>query len=295
MKWIIILLFLCCIAEAKTVPLEEVKAFLADEKKRISEYGDTPFQTTQDLAFLCYVAEDWRQALTLLENDAPDLRRQSLIIVASGALPPQDGIRFLNGMCDLIEAGKVDIKSWILHGGLGEGRDDFFAYYYDQPEVTAVIERFEAIYKEHEPGKWDGYFSKIKSGEGKKNLVKMLAACGESMPDTYKANSKEEYYRLVKLYEGSLAGRPIVELLREEMNKNHPAPVARETYDVIETLEDGRMIVHTKYRDEDSKEQSPSSGQPQTPPKNRNLLWLGILALAAIGTAAVWRLVKRKW
>ena len=34
--------------------------------------------------------------------------------------------------------------------------------------------------------------------------------------------------------------------------------------------------------------------QPQSSPKNKNLLWLGILALAVISAVTVWRLIKRK-
>lgn len=236
------LLFISFAIEAKTMSLEEAKAFLANEEKHVSEDGEPPFRTIEDIDFLCYVMENWKQALSLLENDAPDLRRQSLIVVAAGFLPPQDDIRFANGICALIEAGKVDIKPWSWYGGFGEERDSFFAYYYNQPEVATVIERFEAIYKAKEPGKWDDYFLEIKSGERKKRLVEECTQYGVSFPEIYKVHSKEAHNRFVKLHEGLLAGKTMVDLLREEMGQKHPAPVTDKPDVIRIKLEDGSII-----------------------------------------------------
>jgi len=217
MKWIIVLslLFTGFVTEAKKMSLEEVKAFLADERKQVIEPGTAPFQTSQDIAFSLYLADNWQRALTLLENDAPNRRQQNLIVVAAEAMPAQDYVRFLNGVCGFIESGKLELPGWSFGFG-SDLKEGFLAYNYDQPEVVALINRLEAIYKAKEPGKWDEYLSSIKSGDGKKNLVEALTSYGDPMPETYKANSKEVYHNLVNTHKKLLEGKPLEEIWAEE-------------------------------------------------------------------------------
>jgi len=200
----LLLLFMGVVAEAKTMSLEEAKAFLTDEKKAVHEPGMPPRRTAQDLAFHRFVADDWKRALTLLENDAPDLRRQNLIVVVAEVLPAQDYVLFLNGVCDLIESGKLKMPSWCF--GIGSFiKQGFLAYNYDQPEVAALINRIEALYKIHEPGNWEDYFLEVKSGERKKYDVQMLTSYGDPLPETYKSHPEEAYRRLVKEHNEILA------------------------------------------------------------------------------------------
>ena len=87
------LLLMGFMTEARTMSLKEAQAFLSDEEKTVSESGAPPGQTSQELAFLRFVADDWKRALTLLENDAPDLRRTSLIIVAAELMSARDYVK----------------------------------------------------------------------------------------------------------------------------------------------------------------------------------------------------------
>ena len=206
MRGIIILslLFMGSIVDAKTMSFEDVKTYLANEENHVLEPGHPPMQTSQDLAFLCYVAEDWRRALTLLEKIASDRRQQSMITVAAEFLPARDYVRFLNGTCDLISSGKIEMPGW----GFGCGsfiKQGFLGYNYDQPEVATVINRLEVIYKAQKPEDWNEYFSSVKSGENKKETVKLLTAYGDPMPETYKANSKEIYKALVREHKKQMA------------------------------------------------------------------------------------------
>ena len=206
MRGIIILslLFMGFIVEAKTMSLEEAKDYLANERKCILEPGHPPMQTSQDLAFLCYVVEDWRRTLTLLERVSPDRRQQHLIIVVAELLSARDYVRFLNGACALVESGKIELPSWNL--GFGSFLKEYFlGYNYDQPEVASVINRLEAIYKAQNSEMWRNYFSRVRSGEEKKAIVKLLTAYGDPMPETYKANSKEIYKALAKEHKKQMA------------------------------------------------------------------------------------------
>ena len=239
MKQILVfsLLFMGFVAVAKTMFLEEAKAFLEDEKKSVGESGMPPRRTPQDLAFHRFVAEDWKRALTLLENDAPDLRRQNLIVVVAEVLPAQDYVQFLNGVCALVESGKLQMSGCCFLWG-SFLKNGFLAYNYDQPEVATVIDRIEAIYKVHEPGKLESYFSEIKSGETKKFVIRDCTNYGEPMPETYKSNSTEAYRRLMKEH---------TELLAEEAKKAkgkikpESAPKERKTVRIAE--EDGSVRI----------------------------------------------------
>jgi len=206
-KYVVVLslLFMGFGVDAKTMSLEEAKAFLADEQVKVLEPGIPLGRTPQNLAFLRFVAENWQQALSLLEGNAPDLRRQYLIVVAAEYLPPQDYVRFRNGVCDLMESGKLKMPGWTFYCG-SFIKQGFLAYNYDQPEVAALINRIETICKAQEPGQWDKYFSEVKSGEAKKNLMKDLTSDGDPMPETYQDNSKDALRKLVKEHKLLLAG-----------------------------------------------------------------------------------------
>ena len=206
MKGVIILSLLLTgfIVEAKTMSFEDAKTYLANEKKGVLEDGLPPMYTLQDIAFLCYVAENWQRALVLLERGAPNRRQQDLIVVAAEFLSARDYVRFLNEACGLIESGKIEMPKWCFgHGSLI--KVDFLGYNYDQPEVAAVINRIESLYQTHGSEKWDDYFSRVKSGEEKKAIAKLLTAYGDPMPETYKTNSKEMYKALVREHKKQMA------------------------------------------------------------------------------------------
>jgi len=204
MRVLIACLLFGTVIEAKTMSQEDARAFLADEEKYVTEDGVPPCQTSQDIAFLIYVVENWQDALVLLERDAPSLREQCLILAAARHLPPKEYVRFLSGVCDLMEAGKLKIRG-ISFCFEDRGKEDFLPYNYDQPEVATLINRMEAIYTAQEPGEWETYFSSIKSGEGKKQIVKERTIYKDPMPETYKDESKEVYKLLVKEHKRLLA------------------------------------------------------------------------------------------
>jgi len=251
MKYVVVLslLFMGFTVEAKKMSFEEAKAFLVDEKKRVLEEGVPPCRTPQDIAFLIFVAENWGQALTLLEKDAPDRRRQHLILSAAGVLPAQDYVRFIDGACALMESEKIKVPGEIFcfSDFIKEG---FWGYNYDLPEVAAVVDRMEAIYKVQEPGRWEGYFSEIKSKEGKQLAIQESKYNGGGTPESYKANSKEVYNALVKEHK---------ELLAEEAKKAkgkikpESAPKERKTVRIAE--EDGSVRI--TLMDDDPPEDEP--------------------------------------
>ena len=264
------LLFAGFIVEAKPMSFEDVKAYLADEENRVIEPGHPPLQTSQDLAFLHYVAGDWRRALTLLEKNAPDRRQQNLIVMAAEFLPARDYVRFLNGTCAFIESGKLEMPRWGFTGG-NLAKDDFLGYNYDQPEVAAVINRMEAINKTHAPGKWDDYFSRVKSGEEKKAIVKLLTAYGDPMPETYKANSKEMYKALVREHKKQMA-----EEEKKAKSKNRTLADSKE----------GKTTADKK-----------SEAAPKKPVKNKNTHWKFPLlfgVVSGIGVVAAWFYFRKK-
>lgn len=320
------LLFIGLAVESKTMSSEEVKAFLADEKKHLSEDGAPPFYTLQDIAFHCYVAEDWRRTLALLENDAPDRRRQELIIIASEHLPPRDYVKFLNGVCDLMESGRL------MTGGdffcyRDCHRSDFFAYYHEQPEVASLIERLELVCKTQGQERWEVYFSEIKSGAGKKKIIEDLSREGRPIPDAgmYTENSNEAYRRLLELHQKLLNGKTMRELWAEEANGT-PSQAVQETREpdrIIAKLDDDSVIVRLAEPRDDAPEETAAKQQPPVargkkqpaagqkkptgiaaksehpqgePAKSKGTPWalLLLISVITIGSVAVWHRLKKK-
>ena len=239
MKWIIVLslLFTSFVVRAKTMSLEEFRGCLEKYRgnNRIAVEGVLPFETLDDVVFYRHVAENWQQALAVLGEEGLDQWQQIIVIVAAGFIPPQDYVRFLNGVCDLVESGKLKVQElgWVV----SDNRSYILKYNYDHPKVASVIERMEVLYKtktpEHWEKQWKDYFSKMKSGELKQEMIKQSTQYGWPLPDTYKTNSKKQYHWLVNIHEKILTGKSINELLdeeeekmllAEEMNNNNPAP-----------------------------------------------------------------------
>jgi len=268
----------------------EVKAMVLDEfKKHLETYrgnggiatdGIPPHQTPRDTAFLLYVAEDWRRASTLLEMEGLDFWQQCMIIIAAEYLQPKDYVRFLNGVCDLTESGKLEITRWgyfVLCAACG--KDGFLDYNYDNPEVLAVINRLEALFKTQAPEQWEkqwkDYFSKMKSGKLKKGIIEEYAEYGR-LPETYEDNSKEMYHLLERIHKGLLAGRTIEEVTAEESKKEkgqvQPQTVPKE----------GNPAVAKRTTDSVATEDKQPSNEP-TPTKTTP--WKIPLLIAIIATA----------
>jgi len=281
--------------EAKTMSLEEVKAFLTDKEKYVMEDGAIPYQTVQDVAFIRFVAENWEQALTLLSNDMSDSRGQGLIIVAAEYLPPWDYVRFLNGACDLMEAGKLKVEGcfFCLRD---RGKNGFLEYNYDVPEVAAVINRIETIYKAQEPGQWDGYFSEIKSGERKKFVIEYFTREGWPMPETYKANSNEPYRWLVKIHEGLLTGKTMNETgeeVKKEILANKKKQVTSTTHEFYNNTKNQPAVekkVPSRVVAKDTQLQNEPAPTKTTPWQ----LPLLIGIIATVGSIFRWRYFKKK-
>lgn len=258
--------------------LDEAKAFLTNKKKSVMEDGVPPGRTSQDLAFQIFVAENWKQALTLLETGSLDRRQRDLIVVVAEVLPAQDYVQFLNGVCDLIESEKLkEMPDWNF--GFGSYiKDGFLDYNYDHPEVAALINRLEALYKIHKPEQWESCFSGLKSGEAKKSLVKERTMYGDPMPETYKANSKIVYKALVKGHKEALA-----EEAKQAKKPPKPEPAPRESK-VIQTVDEhGRIRV--SFIDE----------RPEKKPAKDNVtLPLLMVALILSGVLVLMRKMKRK-
>jgi len=268
------------IVEAQTMSLMDAKTFLIDEAKGVDESGVPACRTSQDLAFLRFVAEDWKRALTLLENDAPDLRRQHLIVAATGFLSPQDYVRFLSGACDLMELGKLKMPGWAFCFG-SRGKDGFLGYNYDQPEVATLISRMEAIYKVQEPRVMDEYFSSVKSGEAKKLTIRDCTNYGIPMPDTYTDNSKGAYQHLLKEQK-----RVLAEETNRTKGKVKPEPTPRERKIVRMVDEDGSVrITEVDVPPEDK------------PIENKAIPWKWLLiggTLVVSGAVVVWQNVEKR-
>ena len=312
--------------------LKEAKAFLADENKGVLEDSTPPAQTAQDLAFLRYVAENWRQALTLLDTDAPDPRRQRLIIAAAEVLPARDYVSFLNGVCALSESGKIKIIGQDFCYGYFI-KESFLEYNYDNPMVAALIDRMEAICKNQDPEEWGEYFAEIKSGKRKEELVKTLTAYGDPMPETYAANSKEVYNALVKGHKALLAEEAKGIKRKSDAETDDAAAISdrRSIIRIVEIGPDGEeWVIMKELQDEPAedseaqgendaetnrlsavttgkkpdrdnitvKDERPQGEQPQDETaESERMPWkllLLIVGLAVAGVVAVWHRVKRR-
>ena len=276
------LFFLGFVVGAQTMSLEDAKAFLADKEKRVDEGGAPPYQTSWDLAFHRFVAEDWKRALALLEKDAPDLRRQSLILVAAQYLQPKDYVHFLNGTCALMESGKLKIEGWAFCYR-DRYKRGFLEYNYDQPEVAAVIDRMMTIYQAQEPeGPWEKYFSDIKSGESKKRVERVQTFDGWLLPETYKDNPQEVFRWLLKEQKRFLA-----EEAKKAKGRIKPEPVPKERKPVRIAEEDGSVRI--VLMDDDPPEDEPVEDNVMS---WKLPLFIGTLFISSIAVA--WHCFQKK-
>ena len=183
----------CC--EVKAMPTD-IKSFLDDKTNSLNEDGFLPETPPQMLSFARYVVGNWQQLLTTIGTDAPDVRRQNLIVVAAEFLPPHDYVSFVSGICDLNASGKIKLGTFKTILNAKMFKNGFLAFNYDKPEVAAVITKLETILQAGEPGKWTDCFSGIKSGTAKQAVVAERTRDNEPLPEAIDAGG-EAYRQLM--------------------------------------------------------------------------------------------------
>jgi len=82
--------------------------------------------------------------------------------------------------------------------------------------------------------------------------------------------------------------------LPEQHIKNNLLFTATRTTTPQDEADTAKPVIEDVTKQPIQETEFPPSEQPQTPPKNRSLLWLGILVLAVISAVTAWRLAKRK-
>ena len=131
----------------------------------------------------------------------------------------------------------------------------------------------------------------------------LVKALEQSDCNRYKPEIPEELLTMVVSFDEN--GNPVSNVDLAEYGLSMPVITPkpdkhyRGTYTVIfphetepTTPQDGAEVAKPPV--DTTQEDISLSEQPQSSPKNKNLLWLGILALAVISAETAWRLIKRK-
>jgi len=166
---------------------ERITAYLSDESHHIDIQGLLPaVEATR--YFVKWTRMNWKSAVTSLPEFAKSTREQALFVVAGEFLAPSDYIVFVDSLCALRETEKIPptiLRRVLLASMQKRG---FLGYNYQVPEVARLASRLETQIGKDFPGVWDGYFSALKSGELKKNIVASRMREGEQMPETWDGN-----------------------------------------------------------------------------------------------------------
>jgi hypothetical protein len=179
------------LAETLALP-PDISSFLSNESIGVTDDGLVAPSAQGSRVFVRYVCDHWRAILEDFAMIAPDTRRQYLIIASAESLPPSDYVDFLNTLCDLRVNGKIaqfDTDS-IIDGQ--QQKHGFLACNYDNPRVAAVIRKIEALTIAKRPNNNDDneYFTQLKSGKMKQDLLKHLQHVGERIPEVLPSENK---------------------------------------------------------------------------------------------------------
>jgi hypothetical protein len=163
----------------------DIKAYLTDPNHSVGEDGILPFNEPETVNFVKFVVVNWRAIGANLDQIAASPPEQCLVVAAAEMLSPRDYVEFVGEVCDHDSESPVSPQaiSTILEAGMN--KNGFWAYNYDQPEVSAAIDKLEAIMLKENPKQWAEFFKELKSGQMKQNVIQRLKRDGDPMPEEY--------------------------------------------------------------------------------------------------------------
>lgn len=175
-----------------------ITTYLNNESHLITEDGQLPASNLPEtLDFVRAVVADWRQTLQALPSIAPDTRRQTLLIVSGEFLPPKDYVAFIDDLCELRSRNKLTSESLrsILWAEMPKA--GFLAFNFDQPEVSAVVAKLEALVTRDFPNDWRDFFAELKSGKMKEHVIDRRNREGGRLPESFATSESEPYQQLM--------------------------------------------------------------------------------------------------
>ena len=108
-------------------------------------HHESEFRILQDA-----LAMSWRIALSNLDAIAENDVAQTIVMGSSWVFPEDEYLAFLNASADLVEAGRLNQRSFLLWG-MAPAQGPLYAIFsrkYDRPDVRAVILRVRELFKD---------------------------------------------------------------------------------------------------------------------------------------------------
>jgi hypothetical protein len=178
--------------QARATP-HEVLAFLNDPTNNVNDEGLLPEKPPQVLDFARYIVNNWHQVESDFLILAPDPRRQALIVVAAEFLRPHEYVQFVDGICSKAETGRVSVSTILAITRASMSKSGFWAFNFDNAEVSKVVGELEAILQRRDPGTWTQFFQAIESGRAKQAIVLERQHDGEALPESFGAERSGAY------------------------------------------------------------------------------------------------------
>lgn len=174
-----------------------IATYLNDESHRITEDGMLPSRMPDSLDFAREVTANWKQILNELPTIAPDPRRQSLLVVAAEFLPPKDYVAFVDALCGLRSQNKLTPEGLRRVLWAEMPKAGFLAFNFDQPEVSSVVAKLEALITRDFPNDWRDFFAELKSGKMKEHVIERRNREGGRLPESLASTESEPYQQLM--------------------------------------------------------------------------------------------------
>lgn len=166
---------------------EQIIAYMNDESHSVGPDGSLP-SVEASRGFVDWVLLHWKSTVASLPEIAPDPRQQALLVVAGEFLAPPDYVAFIDSICALREMGKIPPTTLRFVLWAGMQKRDFLGYNYQMPDIAKLGERLEKQIAKDFPGEWLAFFSDLKSGELKKNIIARRTREGQPMPESLGGN-----------------------------------------------------------------------------------------------------------
>ncbi len=167
---------------------ERIITYLNDESHSVGPDGSLP-SVEASRGFVDWVLLNWKSTVASLPEIAPSPRQQALLVVAGEFLAPPDYIAFIDSICTLREMEKIPPTTLRFVLWAGMQKRDFLGYNYQMPDVAKLGDRLEKQIAKDYPGEWLAFFSDLKSGELKKNIIARRAREGQPMPESLGGNN----------------------------------------------------------------------------------------------------------
>lgn len=167
---------------------ERILSYLNDESHSVGPDGSLP-SVEASRGFVNWVLLNWKSTVASLPEIAPSPRQQALLVVAGEFLAPPDYIVFIDSICTLREMEKIPPSTLRFVLWAGMQKRDFLGYNYQMPDVAKLGDRLEKQIAKDFPGEWLAFFSDLKSGELKKNIIARRTREGQPMPESLGRNN----------------------------------------------------------------------------------------------------------